>query len=119
MQTSLDLVLSALANPTRRAMLERLRAGEVPATELGAPFALSQPTISSHLRILEAAGLVTRGRNANLRPVRLQPAGLAALDDWIGPFRQLMEERFDRLEAVAKDIRQQEQKETKDDDNGK
>jgi DNA-binding transcriptional ArsR family regulator len=106
MQPTLDLVLSALANPTRRAILDRLRQGEVAAGGLGAPFALSQPTISAHLKILEAAGLVTRGRQANLRPVRLHAATLAALDDWIGPFRQLMEDRLDRLEAVAKDLQQ-------------
>ncbi len=112
MQT-LDLVLSALANPTRRAMLDRLREGEVTAGDLGAPFALSQPTISTHLKILESAGLVVRGRQANQRPVRLQPAALAALDDWIGPYRQLMEDRLDRLETVAKDLHK---KEINDDD---
>lgn len=114
MQPSLDLVLSALANPTRRAILDRLRQGEVPAGELGAPFALSQPTISTHLKILESAGLVTRGRDANRRPVRLHPAALATLDDWIGPYRQLMEDRFDRLEEVAKDIQRKEQEDDRD-----
>ena len=112
MQPSLDVVFAALANPTRRAILDRLRHGEVPAGDLGAPFALSQPTISTHLKVLESAGLVTRGRNANQRPVRLHPAALAALDDWIGPYRQLMEDRLDRLEDVAKQLQQ---KETQDD----
>ena len=106
MQPSLDLVLSALANPTRRAILDRLRHGEALAGELGTPFALSQPTISIHLKILAAAGLVTRGRQANLRPVRLNPAALAALNNWFGPYRQLMEERLDRLEIVAKELQQ-------------
>lgn len=113
MQHSLDLILAALANPTRRAMLDRLRAGEASAGELAAPFALSQPTISTHLKILEAAGLVTRGRQANKRPVRLAPATLAALDVWIGPYRELWESRLDRLESVARDLQL---KENTDDD---
>jgi DNA-binding transcriptional ArsR family regulator len=108
MQPSLDLVLSALANPTRRAILDRLIDSEASAGELAAPFALSQPTISSHLKVLEAAGLITRGRQANLRPVRLRPEALAALDDWIGPYRQLWESRLDRLETVARDLHQEE-----------
>ena len=106
MLDSLDLVFSALANPTRRAILDRLRQGEVSAGALGLPFALSQPTISIHLKILEAAGLVTRGRQANARPVRLHPDALAAIDDWVGPYRQLWENRLDRLETVATELHQ-------------
>jgi DNA-binding transcriptional ArsR family regulator len=113
MKPSLDLVLAALANPTRRAILDRLMAGEASVGDLAAPFALSQPTISSHLKILESAGLVSRGRRATLRPVRLEPAALAALDDWIGPYRRLWEDRYDRLEAVAQDLQA---RETDDDD---
>ncbi len=108
MPASLDLIFSALANPTRRAILDRLIANDATVNELAAPFALTQPTISSHLKILESAGLVTRGRQANQRPVRLQPAALAALDGWIGPYRQLWEQRLDRLEAYAQELHDQE-----------
>lgn len=104
MQPSLDQIFQALANPTRRAILDRLMAGEVSAGDLAAPFALSQPTISSHLKVLEAAGLVTRGRQANVRPVRLQPAAMAAVDDWVGRYRALWEERLDRLEDYASEL---------------
>ena len=104
MQESLDLIFSALANPTRRAILDRLRDGEASVGDLAAPFALSQPTISTHLKILEIAGLVTRGRQANLRPVRLEPSAMAALDGWIGPYRQLWEERLGNLETYAAEL---------------
>ncbi len=106
MQQSLDLIFNALANPTRRAMLDRLILGEASVGDLAAPFALSQPTISTHLKILETAGLVTRGRQANVRPVRLQPAAMAAIDGWIGQYRALWEDRLQRLEEVADDLQQ-------------
>ncbi len=112
MQPSLDLIFSALANPTRRAILDRLTAGDLSAGDLAAPFALSQPTISSHLKVLETAGLVTRGRQANLRPVHLQPAAIAAIDIWIGRYRQLWQQRLDQLDILARDLQQ------KDNDNG-
>lgn len=108
MQPSLDLIFSALANPTRRAILDRLMAGDATVNHLAAPFALSQPTISSHLKILEAAGLVTRARQANQRPVRLHPSALAAIDGWIGPYRQLWEQQLDRLQAYATELHQKE-----------
>jgi DNA-binding transcriptional ArsR family regulator len=108
MQDALDLILSALASPTRRAMLDRLRQGEALAGELGRPFALSQPTISAHLKILETAGLVTRGRQSNQRPVRLRADALASVDGWIGPYRQLWEHRLDQWEAVAQDLQSRE-----------
>lgn len=104
MQPALDLIFSAIANPTRRAILARLAAGEASVGDLAAPFALSQPTISSHLKILETAGLVTRGRQANVRPVRLNPAALAALDQWIGQYRALWDQRLDQLETYATDL---------------
>lgn len=108
MQQSLDLIFTALANPTRRAMLDRLIAGEASVGALAAPFALSQPTISTHLKILEAAGLVTRGRQANVRPVRLSPLALAAVGSWIDQYRQLWVDRLDRLETLATELQQQE-----------
>lgn len=108
MQPSLDLIFSALANPTRRAMIDRLIAGEASVSDLAAPFALSQPTISTHLKVLESAGLVTRGRHANLRPVRLEPAAMAALGGWIDQYRRLWEDRLDQLETLAIALHQQE-----------
>jgi DNA-binding transcriptional ArsR family regulator len=108
MQPSLDLIFSALANPTRRAILDRLRSGDASVGDLAAPFALSQPTISSHLKVLESAGLVTRGRQANLRPVHLQPAAVAAIDDWVSLYRDLWEQRLDQLETYAKDLQHKE-----------
>ena len=106
MQPSLDLIFAALANPTRRAILERLRAGDASAGDLAAPFALSQPTISSHLKVLETAGLVSRGRQANLRPVHLEPAAIAEIDGWISRYRDLWNQRLDQLETTARDLQQ-------------
>ena len=94
----LDLVFQALADPTWRAILDRLIAGEASVGSLAAPFALSQPTISTHLKVLETAGLVTRGRTANTRPVRLHPA---AVDTWTRPYRALWDGRLARLETAA------------------
>lgn len=106
MSENLDLILGALANPTRRAILDRLIAGEASVGDLAAPFALSQPTISTHLKILETAGLVTRGRQANVRPVRLQLDGMAALDGWIGRYRALWDKRLEQLETLAINLQQ-------------
>jgi DNA-binding transcriptional ArsR family regulator len=108
MSEPLDLIFTALANPTRRAMLDRLTAGEATVNDLAAPFALSQPTISSHIKVLEAAGLVTRGRAANMRPVRLDPAALAQAHLWIGRYQQLWTERLATLETYAKSLEHQE-----------
>ena len=104
----LDRVFSALADPTRRAILARLAAGEATVNELVAPFALRQPTISKHLKVLERAGLVSRGRNAQFRPVRLNPAPLAGAAQWLGDYRRFWEESFDRLAIVAKQLQQNE-----------
>jgi len=87
----LDRVFAALADPTRRAILARLAAGEATVNELVAPFALSQPTISKHLKVLEGAGLVSRGRSAQTRPVRLSAAPLAGAAQWIGGYRRFWE----------------------------
>jgi DNA-binding transcriptional ArsR family regulator len=108
MQPQLDDIFAALANPTRRAILDRLRRGEATVTELAEPFALSQPTISTHLRVLESAGLVRRGRQANFRPVRLSPLALAAAHAWLGGYAQFWDDAFDRLEAHAKTLQDQE-----------
>jgi len=94
----LDRVFAALADPTRRAILSRLARGDATVNELVAPFDLSQPTISKHLKVLEAAGLVSRGRSAQFRPVRLNAAPLAEAADWLGDYRRFWVESFDRLE---------------------
>lgn len=108
--SNLDPIFSALSNPTRRAIIARLREGEATAGALGAPFALSQPTISAHLKVLEEAGLVTRTRHGTERPVRLAAEAIEALDQWVAPFRALWEPRLDRLEAFAKSLEVQERK---------
>jgi DNA-binding transcriptional ArsR family regulator len=99
----LDAVFGALADPTRRAMLARLARGEATVSELAEPFDLAQPTISKHLRVLEAAGLVEHSRSAQRRPRRLVVGGLLReADDFLRPFRQQWEQRFDQLEAHLK-----------------
>lgn len=105
---ALDQVFSALADPTRRAILARLAEGEATVNALVAPFALSQPAISKHLKVLEAAGLVARGRNANFRPVRLNAAPLAEAARWLGDYRRFWEVSLDRLEAYAKELKAKE-----------
>jgi DNA-binding transcriptional ArsR family regulator len=102
----LDPVFAALANPTRRAILDRLARGEATVNELAAPFDLSQPTISSHLCVLEEAGLITRGRAANTRPVRLAPDRLAEAYRWIGGYARFWEDGLARLEDYAKTLQQ-------------
>lgn len=99
--TRLDAVFSALADPTRRAILARLAQGEATVSELAAPFGVRQPTISKHLRVLEDAGLIRTGRDAQRRPRTLVVGGpLEDLDAWLAPFREQWERRFDRLEAL-------------------
>jgi DNA-binding transcriptional ArsR family regulator len=98
----LTAVFSALADPTRRAILAKLAQGEATVSELAEPFALAQPTISKHLRVLETAGLIETGRDAQSRPRRLVPASLRIADGWLQPFREQWERRFDRLDAHLK-----------------
>lgn len=95
----LDAAFSALGDPTRRAILARLAQGEATVSELMAPFSLSQPTISKHLKVLEKAGLIEGGRDAQRRPRRLNPVGMKDLADWLEPFREQWEARFDNLDA--------------------
>ena len=94
----LDQLFSALADPTRRAILTQLSRGEASVNDLVAPFALSQPTISKHLKVLESAGLVSRGRDRQRRPVRLNAAPLEQAAAWIGDYRRFWEQSFDRLD---------------------
>jgi len=97
-QLFLDATFSALSDPTRRAILARLALGEATVAELAAPFALKQPTISKHLKVLENAGLIEGGRDAQRRPRRLKTESLKAVDDWLDPFRRDWERRFDNLD---------------------
>jgi DNA-binding transcriptional ArsR family regulator len=95
---SLDATFAALSDPTRRAILARLALGEATVSELMEPFALTQPTISKHLKVLGDAGLIEAGRDAQRRPRRLNAAAMQAMTEWLEPFRQLWESRFDNLE---------------------
>lgn len=97
---ALSSVFAALADPTRRAILGRLAAGEATVAELARPFALSQPAVSRHLRVLQGAGLVEAGRRAQTRPRRLSPAGLRLAFDWLAAYRGLWEDRFARLDML-------------------
>ena len=106
----LDLVFGALADPTRRAILSRLASGEATVNELVEPFALSQPTISKHLKVLEHAGLVSRGREAQFRPVRLNAAPLAGAAQWIGDYQRFWAESFDQLEDYVKELKRKEKR---------
>lgn len=95
---TLDAVFAALGNPTRRAIVARLARGDASVMELGAPFGVSQPTISRHLRVLEEAGLIEGTRDAQRRPRRLRLRAIRDVDDWIEPFRQIWERRLDNLD---------------------
>src|SRR5579862_4861431 len=98
----------ALSDPTRRAIMARLALGEASVAELTAPFRLSQPTISKHLKVLEKAGLIEGGRDAQKRPRRLVPAAMKDVADWIEPFRQQWEQRFNNLDAHLAKMNRQE-----------
>ena len=100
----LSIVFSALADPTRRAILARLADGEAPVKDLAEPFALSGPAVTKHLKVLERAGLITRSRAGQQRPCRLEPRALAPAADWIEQYRAMWEERLDRLDAYLKSI---------------
>ncbi len=100
----LGAVFSALADPTRRAILERLAVGEATVGELGAPFAMSQPAISKHLKVLEGAGLVSRRRRGTANLSRLEPDALREADDWLERYRAAWEERFERLDEVLDEL---------------
>ncbi|MGA8496867.1 MAG: metalloregulator ArsR/SmtB family transcription factor [Xanthobacteraceae bacterium] len=99
---NLDASFSALADPTRRAILARLALGETSVMELAKPFAMSLPAVSKHLKVLERAGLITRGREAQFRPCRIEPKALKGIDDWLENYRRFFEESFDRLDAYLK-----------------
>ena len=100
----LSMTLSALADPTRRAILARLSKGEATVNQLAAPFDISLPAISRHLKVLESAGLISRGREAQWRPCKLETEALKAVDGWLSKYRKHWEGSFDRMDAYLKQI---------------
>jgi DNA-binding transcriptional ArsR family regulator len=106
----LDATFAALADPTRRAILARLASGEASVTELAKPFAMSQPAISKHLKVLEHAGLIRRGQDAQRRPRRIEAKPLAEASAWLERYRKNWEEAFQRLDAVLDELQSQSRK---------
>ena len=104
MTDSLDMTFAALADPTRRAILARLAAGEATVNELAEPFAMTQPAISKHLKVLERAGLISRDRDAQRRPSRLEPKRLAEASAWLEQYREFWEASFRRLDVVLDEL---------------
>lgn len=102
---SLDATFFALADPTRRAILARLASGEASVAELAAPFDMTQPAVSKHLRVLERAGLITRGRDAQRRPSRLEPGPLEVAVEWLESYRKFWERRFGALDALLGEMK--------------
>lgn len=105
---NLDATFAALAHPARRAILTKLASGEASVAELARPFAMSQPAISKHLKVLERAGLIRRGRDAQRRPRRLEPKRLAQATEWLERYRRLWEGNYRRLDAVLQDLKAKE-----------
>jgi DNA-binding transcriptional ArsR family regulator len=109
----LSATFSALADPTRRAILARLASGEISVTKLAEPFEMSMPAISKHLKVLERAGLIARGREAQWRPCRLEAAPLKDVSDFVEKYRRFWEESFDRLDVYLAELKNKENKEKK------
>ena len=107
---NLDAAFSALADPTRRAILARLGSGEATVMELAEPFEMTQPAISRHLKVLEGAGLIVRRVEGTKRPCRLAPAGIEAVDRWLAMLRQALARNYDRLDEVLASIKTEKQK---------
>jgi DNA-binding transcriptional ArsR family regulator len=106
----LDAIFSALADPTRRAIIARLASGQASVNELAQPFAMSQPAISKHLKVLERAGLISRGREAQRRPRRLEAKRLEEADKWLERYRQLWEGHYQRLDTLLDELKTKERK---------
>ncbi|MGQ0446546.1 MAG: ArsR/SmtB family transcription factor [Beijerinckiaceae bacterium] len=104
----LNTTLAALADPTRRAILARLALGETSVTELAEPFEMSLPAVSKHLKVLERGGLISRGRAAQRRPCRIEPAALKDVDDWLALYRRFWTESFDRLDDYLRELQTKE-----------
>ena len=107
-QDILSTTFAALADPTRRAILARLASGEATVTELAAPFEMSLPAISKHLKVLQRAGLIEQGRQAQWRPCRLRPEPLREVDNWVSQYRRHWEQSFERLDAYLRELQQTE-----------
>lgn len=105
---NLDATFAALADPTRRAILARLARGETTVQDLAEPFAMSLPAISKHLKVLERAGLISRSREAQWRPCRIEPRALKGVDDWLDHYRRFYDESFDRLDSYLKALQSKE-----------
>jgi DNA-binding transcriptional ArsR family regulator len=112
----LSTTFAALSDPTRRAILARLAKGDAMVTELAAPFNISLPAISKHLKVLQRAGLIEQGRQAQWRPCRLKPERLRDVADWVGEYRPHWEESFERLDAYLRDIQDNQEQGKGDDD---
>jgi len=110
----LSTTFAALADPTRRAILARLAVGETSVNQLAEPFDISLPAISRHLKVLENAGLITRGRDAQWRPCKLNPEQLKTVDDWLDDYRRFWEESFDRLDEYLKTLKARNKKKPKE-----
>jgi DNA-binding transcriptional ArsR family regulator len=110
---ALSATFSALADPTRRAILARLASGEISVTKLAEPFEMSMPAISKHLKVLERAGLIARGREAQWRPCRLEAGPLKDVSNWVEKYRRFWEESFDRLDVYLAELKAKETKEKK------
>src|SRR5262249_2371379 len=108
--TRLDATFAALADPTRRAILARLAKGEATVTELAAPFKMSQPAISKHLKVLEKARLISRGRDAQRRPCRIEAKPLAEANEWLEKYRELWEANFERLDDLLEELKTEKKK---------
>ena len=106
----LSTTFAALADPTRRAILARLASGECSVTELAEPFEMSMPAVSKHLRVLERAGLIARGRDAQWRPCRLEPAPLKEVAEWAERYRAIWEQRLDRLDTYLQELKAKEKR---------
>jgi len=106
----LSVTLSALADPTRRAILARLAKGEATVNEIAKPFDISLPAVSRHLKVLEGAGLISRGREAQWRPCRLEPRALKAVDNWLSRYRRFWTESFDKMDAYLAELKAKEKR---------
>jgi DNA-binding transcriptional ArsR family regulator len=106
----LSTLFSALADPTRRAILARLAAGETSVQELAGPFDISLPAVSRHLKVLANAGLIERGREAQWRPARLQAQPLRDISDWVGQYRKFWDRRLDRMEGYLRELKRKEKR---------
>jgi DNA-binding transcriptional ArsR family regulator len=110
MSDQLSSTFTALADPTRRAILARLASGEASVTELAEPFAMSMPAVSKHLKVLERAGLIAKGRDAQRRPRRLEAGPLKEVAEWVGEYRRFWEASFDRLDEYLVELKKKEKK---------